>query len=263
MKLLPIALGCGVVLAMTAALYLQRTGPIAESPQAGTPPREVNPTTDAQDPKWPGDRQATSALPAQSAPPAAASEPTVRPDIVRNHQRMREFYPDSDVSLREYARLADQRDAWQPVDQPPAGLDLPAEAAADGRHFLKLNQRRIGTLIPGDRLDIEIPQALEQHTLVVEQIQQHGDGNRSVIARLEGLSAQYSASITQGGATTVMGVTTPSGHYTMEAKGNDGWVLATGSNVEHPPEDIYSEFVVPASHSPKAPPGSQPADGQL
>lgn len=268
MNFMPIAIGCGVVLAATAAVYLQLGGNAAQTPHQVMSHQPDTTASGSDSSDWPAKpdpdfNDPSDAGPGPGAGASRANSPAIEPEVANDYQKMLSIYPDSDVSLEEYAALSRQREAWQPVDQPPAELDLPADAIGDGRHFLKLNQRRLGTLVPGDRVDIEIPQALEQHTLVVDQIRQHGDGNRSVIATLEGLSSKYSASITQGNGTTVMGVTTPSGHYTMEAKGNDGWVLATGTNVEHPPEDVYSEFVVPANHSSPAPASNSAPGGQL
>lgn len=247
MKKLPILLGSSALVLLGALIYPQLERD--DSAQPPGPDIPVNAGADTSDATSVGAAEA-SPSPRQpetaNSPPDSSREPaSFDPETVERYAQLQTHRPNTQLTLEEYANAVKKNRAWEPRADAPAGLELSDEEKFDGRSFIKLDRNKIASLIPGDTLELEIPDSGRQHSLRVEDIHIHGDGTESLTGSLQGLDPEYSATITQGDATTLMGITTESGHHTLEARGEDGWVIATGSNVEHAPESVYSQFVAP------------------
>lgn len=247
MKTFPILLGSSALVLLGALTYLQPGAddsprPAGPEPSATTGPDAGNTAVGGAADASPALRQRDESDPAASTSPQPASFDA---KTIQDYAQLQTYRPDTQLTLEEYAAASNRTGAWEPRSDAPTGLELSEEEKLDGRSFIQLDRNKIASLVPGDTLEVEIPETGARHTLQIEDIHLHNDGTESLTGSLQGMPPEYSATITQGEKNTLMGITTASGHHTLEARGEDGWVIATGSNVEHAPEGVYSQFVVP------------------
>lgn len=125
------------------------------------------------------------------------------------------------------AKIA-QTSAWSNTDTVPTHLPLKPEEFTDGRHFISVDDLKIETLMPGDKLDINIPDTNNTHEVVIDTVEKHDYNSISWYGHIVGADGQtYSVSMTRGDTLTVGGFDTPDGHYVIQGQGKDGWIASS------------------------------------
>ena len=117
--------------------------------------------------------------------------------------------------------------AWKTANEPGAKLHskLDDDEWHDGREFIEFNGDKIETLVPGDHLKIPMQQTLQEYTMKIEEVEVYDDGNITWRGHLLDYEQHNKASITRGKTLTVGGISTPTGHYTLQAHGDQGWIV--------------------------------------
>ncbi|QEI11005.1 hypothetical protein [Cellvibrio japonicus] len=119
--------------------------------------------------------------------------------------------------------------AWTPSEKIPQHLPLTAEELNDGRQFIALDDLKIETLMPGDSVDIQMPDTKNTFEVVIDKVEKHDYNSISWYGHIEGADGQdYSVSFTRGASLTVAGFDTPDGHYVLQGHGKDGWIASSG-----------------------------------
>ena len=153
----------------------------------------------------------------------------------------------SDKALEEALQ---QKELWD-FDQNTDLNTLPLDDMEknDGRKFLSVNPVKISTLIPGDKLNVPVPDKNEIYELVVENI---GKGLNGLVTISGAVSDDPSSSfnIVRGTRVTSGHINTASNTYSFEFFGNQGWVHESGAlfTEEHPPLIPPGEEGAPNTH---------------
>lgn len=140
-------------------------------------------------------------------------------------------------------------DAWETTDEPGDNLKLSDEERHDGRDFVRFRAEKLETLVPGDTMTIPLDQKNQEYTMAVNRVEVHGDGNVTWHGRLTEFPDNNQVSITRGESLTVGGFTTPEGHYTLQARGNQGWVASSDTLFKRDPNQ--TDAVVPDTEQPQ------------
>lgn len=115
--------------------------------------------------------------------------------------------------------------AWQADDRIADQLNLSDEDRYDGRSFVRFEPIKIETLVPGDEMDIPIPQLNRDFVMRVERVEVYDDGAVTWYGHLKDFTEFNQVSITQAEGVTQIGVFMPDAHYAVEAFGDAGWVV--------------------------------------
>lgn len=118
--------------------------------------------------------------------------------------------------------------AWTAADEPGPHLVLSTEARHDGRVFVNLDQTRIEALVAGDEFDLPLLQENSVYRMRVESVEVGDHNDITWHGYLTDFANDNQVSITQGSTLTVAGITTPAGHYVLEAHQGSGWIAAGG-----------------------------------
>lgn len=141
------------------------------------------------------------------------------------------------------AKMA-QPTTWTPSEEVPTHLPLKPEEFTDGRQFISLDDLKIETLMPGDQVDIEIPDTKNNYQVTIDSVEKHDYNSISWHGHIDGADGQsYAVSFTRGESLTVAGFSTPDGHYVLQGHGKDGWIASSGllfKEHTHPinPQDV-------------------------
>lgn len=119
--------------------------------------------------------------------------------------------------------------AWQTVEEPSSDLPLTLEERYDGREFIRFNPLKIESLVPGDTLSIPVFQDNREYTMKVTSVEVYDDGNVTWYGLLEDFENLNQISITRAETLTMGEITTPNGHYTLEVRGSNGWIVNSGT----------------------------------
>lgn len=113
------------------------------------------------------------------------------------------------------------------------------------KYLIEFNREKIETLMNGDTLEIPIPETGNSYVMQVENIQANGDNNitwSGTLLNEDGGS--YPVTFTQNQTTlTVGGVSTPTGHFGLEAREGEGWLMA--SRVMTHAHDDKPDYIIP------------------
>lgn len=113
------------------------------------------------------------------------------------------------------------------------------------KYLVEFNREKIETLMNGDTLEIPIPETGNSYVMQVEDIQVNGDNNitwSGVLLNENG--GFYPVTFTQNQSTlTLGGVSTPTGHFGLEARENGGWLMA--SRVMTNAHDDKPDYIIP------------------
>lgn len=126
--------------------------------------------------------------------------------------------------------------AWQSSDALPDSFPLSEEDRMDGREFITINPLKIESLVEGDTLDIEIGQNNGRYTARIDRVMVQSDNNVSWFGHLEnvpGLEGQTHVYLTRGDHLIIGGITTPDGHFEIEARGDQGWIASGATLFKH------------------------------
>lgn len=126
--------------------------------------------------------------------------------------------------------------AWQASDTLPDSFPLSEEDRTDGREFIAVNPLKIESLVPGDSLEIDISQINGHFIARIDRVQVQADNNVSWFGHLEnvpGLEGQTQVYLTRGDNLIIGGITTPDGHFEIEARGTQGWIASGATLFKH------------------------------
>ncbi|MET1078596.1 MAG: hypothetical protein ABWY06_11325 [Pseudomonas sp.] len=142
-----------------------------------------------------------------------------------------------------------QKSAWKALDGVPEGFPLSVSEQYDGRQFIEINPMKIESLLPGDTLDIDIGQLNQSFTAVIDNVQAQPGNNVTWTGHLQNQETESQVVFTRGESLIVAGITTPQGHFEMEARGDKGWIVSSATLFKTP--DVLLE--VPADELAKTP----------
>lgn len=156
----------------------------------------------------------------EAAVPAAVKE---RLDAI--HQRR----PDLNIDAATLEAKMAQPYAWKNSDTVPKNLPLKPEELTDGRRFIAVDSLKIETLMPGDTLDLNVPETNNTHEAVIDSVEKFDYDTISWYGHINGSDGQtYSVSFTHGNNLTMGGFDSPDGHYVIQGHGADGWIASSG-----------------------------------
>lgn len=186
----------------------------------------------------PGSAQSLASLKEEQAVPAVLQD---RMDAIQ----MRRPHLAIDASMLQ-AKVA-QPAAWSKADSTPTHLPLKPEEFTDGRHFVAIDDLKIETLVPGDVVEITIPDTNNTHELTIDNVEKHDYASITWHGHIAGSDGQtYSGSITRGDVLTVAGFDTPDGHYVLQGHGKDGWIASSALLFKEHMDPIRPEDVLKA-----------------
>ncbi|MDX1695000.1 MAG: hypothetical protein R3208_14640 [Ketobacteraceae bacterium] len=131
----------------------------------------------------------------------------------------------------------EETNAWTAMAEPSPDLSLTHQQRYDGREFISVNPAKIESLVPGDTLDIHIPQINGNFTATIHKAVAGIGGSVNWEGRLENMPDSAGASqvyFTSSGPLIVGGITTPHGHFELEAHGNAGWIVSSKTLFKEP-----------------------------
>lgn len=182
---------------------------------------------------------------------ADASDPADAEELDRTYRALNHNpeYPDLSMRIREMrARRPGQaidpervieslraNSSWEVADEPGAGLKLTDEERYDGRVFIDFSPQVIEALVPGDNMNVMLDPSAGEHKMEIDRVEVHGDGTITWHGHLDDFPKANKLAITRGQSLTVGGFTTPRGHYTLQARGDAGWVVPSSTLFKYDP----------------------------
>ncbi|MFT6437094.1 MAG: hypothetical protein ACJAVI_005168 [Candidatus Azotimanducaceae bacterium] len=91
---------------------------------------------------------------------------------------------------------------------------------------LKFNHQQIKKLNVGDQVSLSIPQTGQAFDMQVQRVTKHQNGTRTLIAEITNTPVPYSVVVTEGSTTTFATVNTPEGTFSLDAAGDEAWLVA-------------------------------------
>ncbi|EAR11094.1 hypothetical protein [Reinekea blandensis] len=157
------------------------------------------------------------------------TEPDVNPDYATFSDRIstvRARRNGQEVQADKIWEASKADSAWTTVDEAPDSLNLTREQELDGREFIKIDPLKIESLVHGDTLEVTIQQLNRTFTAHITDVISEDEG-RSVTWKgyLDGLDSPNTITITRGSNLIVGGISTPQALYSLQANGEDGWLV--------------------------------------
>lgn len=127
-------------------------------------------------------------------------------------------------------RAMQETAVWTAVTEAPEHLDLSVEEQLDGREFIDVSALKLESLVKGDTVELPIGQLKRTYEAKVEQIRSDDNG-RSVTwsGSLVDVPAPNGFTLTRGRDLIVGGISTPHGHFEVQAQGSDGWIVSSAT----------------------------------
>lgn len=95
----------------------------------------------------------------------------------------------------------------------------------DERSYIEFNRSALGALTPGQTIDIQMPDDGRTHTLRVDAVEVHPNGDKSWTGRvLGGRGEVLPVVFTQGVDSSFGSISTSGATYSLEAEGKWGWI---------------------------------------
>ncbi|MBU6952577.1 hypothetical protein [Hahella sp. HN01] len=185
----------------------------------------------------------------KSTPGAAKDSEPELPDYAMNNEE----YPSiefrmTEIEARRDGRAFDQEEvvramwepsAWKSDDGIADQLELSDADRFDGREFIRFSPMKLESLMPGDEMEVPVLPQNATYQMVVDRVESHGDGNVTWYGHLKDFEQDNQVSFTRGENLTYGGVTTPEGLYVVEARGDKGWIVNSGTLFKG--EDLHVE----------------------
>ncbi|MBK8972121.1 MAG: hypothetical protein IPM37_12380 [Hahellaceae bacterium] len=134
-------------------------------------------------------------------------------------------------------KAAQQASAWQPADTVSDQFPLSDDERMDGREFIKVDQLKIESLVAGDTLEINIAQTNGMYVARIDRVESQFGNNVSWFGHLEDVAGTEgditNVTFTRGETLMTAGITTPDGHFEIEARGNEGWISKSANLYKH------------------------------
>ena len=172
------------------------------------------------------------------------------PDLQTRLDAMHQRHAGKKYSAREVVDALVKGDAWEELEEIPTTLPLSQEDLHDGREFIRFNQLRIETLMPGDILELPIAQLGTRFFMEIDNTKIHDNGSVSINGELKDFDEEFRVTMTVGENLSLAGIDTPNGHYVLQAHGDIGWIASSQTlfkpdlsqaDVILPPEEETSE----------------------
>jgi hypothetical protein len=246
-----ITYGIAVVLVIAAAIFFLNKEPAvtdakidADEAASSISDKEQPVLLPPASPRAPAkDNLATPAKPLEEKGPAPQYE-----HIASRLDAMQQRRPHEDFDPAAVAAAVQRPTAWTPAEEVPEELPLEPDEFSDGRQFIQFDSLKLETLMPGDNVEVSIEELGEDYTVVIDEVKKHDYSNISWYGHIDGDDGQiYSVSFTRGDSLTVGGLSTPDGHYVLQAHGNNGWIASSGLLYKidpNVPDVIYPEDVM-------------------
>lgn len=236
----------GALFAAASVIYIAQPDGTAQSTDSTEPVMSFNPE------KPPADLPLAAPLKAKkvSTDTHAENKHFNREKYAHIAERLDEMYtrrPNKSFNPELVAAAIKRDTAWQTTEEVPTHLPLNSEQLNDGRQFIKLDDLKIETLMPGDEMNIDISEVGESYQIVVDSVVKHDYASISWYGHIEGSDGQtYDVHFTRGDSLTVGGINTPEGHFVLQGHDKDGWVASSGKLFKIDPDQpdaIYPEDI--------------------
>ena len=149
------------------------------------------------------------------------------PDLQTRLDAMHQRHAGKKYSAREVVDALAKGNAWEELEEIPTTLPLSQEDLHDGREFIRFNQLRIETLMPGDVLELPIAQLGTRFFMEIDNTEIHDNGSVSINGELKDFSEEFRVTMTVGKNLSLAGIDTPNGHYVLQAHGDIGWIASS------------------------------------
>lgn len=155
--------------------------------------------------------------------------------------------PNTNISKEMLMKNLAEAAAWKSSNRiiEDTSYGTGSNQSASKKYEIEFNREKIETLMHGDTLEIPISETASSYVMRVDNIQDNGDGNitwSGVLINENG--GDYPVTFTQNRTNlTVGGVSTPSGHFGLEAREGEGWLMA--SRVMTRAHDEKPDFIIP------------------
>lgn len=160
---------------------------------------------------------------------------------------MRERRPNDVYDEKAVAEAVARTDAWAPLKEIPKDLPLNKEDLADGREFIKFDNLKLETLVPGDNLHFAINETGQQYDVNIDDVETLDENRTTWRGHIEGTDGHnYEVSLTHGPKLTVGGIDTPDGQYIVQANGDNGWVASSARLFKRHVDPINPKDVIAA-----------------
>lgn len=134
-------------------------------------------------------------------------------------------------------KASQQPSAWQGADTVSDQFPLSDDERMDGREFIKVDQLKIESLVAGDTLEIEIAQNNGKYVARIDRVESQFGNNVSWFGHLENVPGtendKTNVTFTRGETLMTAGITTPDGHFELEARGGEGWISKSANLYKH------------------------------
>lgn len=153
---------------------------------------------------------------------------TITPELQERIAAMYQRRPAQQFSNTEVVAAVNRTTSWTPATEIPRELPLKPEEFTDGRQFIELDSLKIETLMPGDRISIQVDKNAKDYQVTIDRIEKHDYNSISWYGHIQGDDGQkYNVSFTRGEQLTVGGLDTPEGHYVLQGHGDKGWIASS------------------------------------
>lgn len=159
-----------------------------------------------------------------------------------------------------------------PVDPPEYATGLPIETlyapdpqarahfadklpfGVDDRTYVEFNRRALAVLQPGSTLTLRTPDDGKPHTVDIDAIQVHPNGDKSWIGHVQDAAGEVLPVVfTQGRDSSFGSISTRSGTYAVEAEGRLGWIANINTLRSHQDFDRPDVMVPDPDDAPGVP----------
>lgn len=179
----------------------------------------------------PDERANSAPTPAPATTFAAASSnanETLSPELQERIAAIKQRRPNQQFNSADIAAAVERTTSWTPTEEIPRDLPLQPEEFTDGRQFIELDSLKIETLMPGDKVEVQVDPSIKEYEVTIDRVEKHDYNSISWYGHIQGDDGQkYNVSFTRGEQLTVGGVDTPDGHYVVQGHGEKGWVASS------------------------------------
>ncbi|MBK8969875.1 MAG: hypothetical protein IPM37_00340 [Hahellaceae bacterium] len=131
--------------------------------------------------------------------------------------------------LRALWDASRQEEGWAAAQDTPEAPELSDAERQDGREFIQVNPLKIESLVPGDRLTLPINQIGQRYAVRIDNVRVQSGNAVTWTGHLEDVDQDHTVVITRGDTLIMAGITTPQGHFEMQARGDQGWIASSAT----------------------------------
>lgn len=131
--------------------------------------------------------------------------------------------------LRALWDASRQDEGWNALQGMPDAPELSEAERQDGREFIQVNPLKIESLVPGDRVTLPINQIGQRYAIRIDNVRVQSGNAITWMGHLEDVDQDYTVVITRGESLIMAGITTPQGHFEMQARGDQGWIASSAT----------------------------------